>query len=78
MTGSADYGPDRRKHIRSKEARRKLANRFKDAKDPFRIVIVHDMWLTLTSTRPVCTRCMPTSRCRASAPATECPPGLQD
>lgn len=26
--------------------RRKLANRFKDSKDPFRIVIVRDMWLT--------------------------------
>ncbi len=29
-----------------KEARRKLANRFKDSADPFRIVIVRDMWLT--------------------------------
>ncbi len=33
-------------HIRSKDARRKLANRFNDAKDPFKIVIVRDMWLT--------------------------------
>ena len=46
MTGSADDGPEWQKHIRSKDARRKLANRFKDAKDPFRIVIVRDMWLT--------------------------------
>jgi type I restriction enzyme R subunit len=46
MTGSAEDGPEWQKHIRSKEARRKLANRFKDAKDPFRIVIVRDMWLT--------------------------------
>jgi type I restriction enzyme, R subunit len=46
MTGSAEDGPVWQKHIRSKEARRKLANRFKDAKDPFRIVIVRDMWLT--------------------------------
>jgi hypothetical protein len=46
MTGSADDGPDWQPHIRSKEKRRKLANRFKDAKDPFRIVIVRDMWLT--------------------------------
>jgi type I restriction enzyme R subunit len=46
MTGSAEDGPDWQKHIRSKDARRKLANRFKDAKDPFRIVIVRDMWLT--------------------------------
>jgi type I restriction enzyme R subunit len=46
MTGSADDGPDWQPHIRSKEKRRKLATRFKDSKDPFRIVIVRDMWLT--------------------------------
>jgi len=46
MTGSADDGPEWQQHIRSKDRRRKLANRFKDAKDPFRIVIVRDMWLT--------------------------------
>lgn len=46
MTGSADDGPSWQPHIRSKDKRRKLANRFKDAKDPFRIVIVRDMWLT--------------------------------
>jgi type I restriction enzyme R subunit len=46
MTGSADDGPEWQAHIRSKEKRRKLANRFKDSKDPFRIVIVRDMWLT--------------------------------
>jgi type I restriction enzyme R subunit len=46
MTGSADDGPDWQPHIRSKDKRRKLANRFKDAKNPFRIVIVRDMWLT--------------------------------
>jgi len=46
MTGSADDGPDWQPHIRNKEKRRKLANRFKDSKDPFRIVIVRDMWLT--------------------------------
>jgi type I restriction enzyme R subunit len=46
MTGSAEDGPGWQKHIRSKDARRKLANRFKDAKDPFKIVIVRDMWLT--------------------------------
>lgn len=46
MTGSADDGPDWQPHIRSKDKRRKLANRFKDAQDPFRIVIVRDMWLT--------------------------------
>ena len=46
MTGSAEDGPEWQKHIRSKDARRKLANRFKDAKDAFKIVIVRDMWLT--------------------------------
>ena len=46
MTGSADDGPEWQTHIRNKEKRRTLANRFKDSKDPFRIVIVRDMWLT--------------------------------
>jgi type I restriction enzyme R subunit len=46
MTGSADDGPAWQPHIRSKDKRRKLANRFKDSRDPFRIVIVRDMWLT--------------------------------
>lgn len=46
MTGSAEDGPDWQPHIRNKERRRQLANRFKDSKDPFRIVIVRDMWLT--------------------------------
>jgi type I restriction enzyme R subunit len=46
MTGSADDGPDWQPHIRTKESRRKLANRFKVPSDPFKIVIVRDMWLT--------------------------------
>jgi type I restriction enzyme R subunit len=46
MTGSADDGPAWQPHIRNKEKRRQLANRFKDSRDPFRIVIVRDMWLT--------------------------------
>lgn len=46
MTGSAEDGAEWQKHIRSKDKRRRLANRFKDPKDPFRIVIVRDMWLT--------------------------------
>jgi type I restriction enzyme R subunit len=46
MTGSASDGPEWQQHIRNKEKRRKLANRFKDSKDRFRIVIVRDMWLT--------------------------------
>src|SRR5206468_8144430 len=46
MTGSAEDGPDWQQHIRNKEKRRKLAARFKTANDPFKIVIVRDMWLT--------------------------------
>ena len=46
MTGSAEDGPDWQRHVRNKEKRRKLAARFKDPKDPFKIVIVRDMWLT--------------------------------
>ena len=46
MTGSAEDGPDWQPHIRNKQRRREMANRFKDPKDPFRIVIVRDMWLT--------------------------------
>ncbi len=46
MTGSADDGADWQPHIRSKLRRKALATRFKDTKDPFRIVIVRDMWLT--------------------------------
>jgi type I restriction enzyme R subunit len=46
MTGSASDTTNWQQHIRNKEKRKKLANRFKDSKDPFRIVIVRDMWLT--------------------------------
>ena len=46
MTGSAEDGPEWQPHIRNKTRRRELATRFKDSKDPFRIVIVRDMWLT--------------------------------
>ena len=46
MTGSASDPPDWQQHIRNKPRREALANRFRDAKDPFRIVIVRDMWLT--------------------------------
>jgi type I restriction enzyme, R subunit len=46
MTGSAEDGPAWQQHIRNKEKRRKLGWRFKDPKDPFKIVIVRDMWLT--------------------------------
>ncbi len=46
MTGSASDGPEWQQHIRTKQARKELAKRFKDTRDPFRIVIVRDMWLT--------------------------------
>ena len=46
MTGSASDPTDWQQHIRTKKKRRDLATRFKSAKDPFRIVIVRDMWLT--------------------------------
>jgi type I restriction enzyme R subunit len=46
MTGSAMDGPEWQPHIRNKQRRRDLANRFKDPNDPFSLVIVRDMWLT--------------------------------
>ena len=46
MTGSASDPVDWQRHIRSKTRREELAKRFKDSRDPFRIVIVRDMWLT--------------------------------
>jgi type I restriction enzyme, R subunit len=46
MTGSASDPLDWQEHIRNKARREELANRFRDSKDPFKIVIVRDMWLT--------------------------------
>ena len=46
MTGSASDPVEWQPHIRNKPRREELAKRFKDAKDPFKIVIVRDMWLT--------------------------------
>lgn len=46
MTGSASDPSLWQPHIRNKPRRERLAQRFKDAADPFRIVIVRDMWLT--------------------------------
>ena len=46
MTGSASDPPDWQPHIRNKPRRQDLADRFRDAKDPFNLVIVRDMWLT--------------------------------
>jgi type I restriction enzyme, R subunit len=46
MTGSAADPAGWQPHVRNKTRREVLANRFRDALDPFRIVIVRDMWLT--------------------------------
>ncbi|MGH8648584.1 MAG: type I restriction endonuclease subunit R, partial [Burkholderiales bacterium] len=46
MTGSASDPTDWQPHIRNKPRREALANRFRDAVDPLRIVLVRDMWLT--------------------------------
>ena len=46
MTGSATDPLDWQPHIKNKPRREALANRFRRADDPFRIVIVRDMWLT--------------------------------
>ena len=46
MTGAASDPPEWQQHVRNKPRREVLANRFRDANDPFRIVLVRDMWLT--------------------------------
>ena len=46
MTGSASDSPEWQQHVRNKPRREALANRFRDADDPFRMVLVRDMWLT--------------------------------
>jgi type I restriction enzyme R subunit len=46
MTGSASDPADWQPHIRNKPRREALANRFRDAADPLRVVLVRDMWLT--------------------------------
>ena len=46
MTGSASDPPEWQQHIRNKPRREALANRFRDASDPLRVVLVRDMWLT--------------------------------
>ena len=46
MTGSATDPTDWQKHIRSKSGRETLGNRFRNPSDPFKVVLVRDMWLT--------------------------------
>jgi len=46
MTGSAADKALLKPHIYPKEVRKRLERRFKDPADPFKLVIVRDMWLT--------------------------------
>ena len=46
MTGAASDPLDWQPHIRNKQRREALAQRFRNPADPLRIVLVRDMWLT--------------------------------
>ena len=46
MTGSAADKPLLKPHIYSKDVKKRLERRYKDPADPFKLVIVRDMWLT--------------------------------
>jgi len=46
MTGSAADKPLLQPHLYTKQIKKRLEKRFKDAKDPLKLVIVRDMWLT--------------------------------
>ncbi len=46
MTGNASDPPEWQPHIRNRDRREALANRFRDPEDPLKMVIVRDMWLT--------------------------------
>jgi type I restriction enzyme R subunit len=46
MTGAPTDDLSWQQHIRSSLRRQELAKRFKDSKDPFKLAIVRDMWLT--------------------------------
>lgn len=46
MTGSASDPNDWQEHIRNTSRREDLSKRFKNPQDPFKLVIVRDMWLT--------------------------------
>lgn len=46
MTGSASDPLDWQQHIRNKQKRDDLAQRFRNSKDSLQLVIVRDMWLT--------------------------------
>lgn len=46
MTGSAADKPLLQPHLYSKQVKKRLEARFKDVRDPLKLVIVRDMWLT--------------------------------
>jgi type I restriction enzyme R subunit len=46
VTGSNEDSEPLKSHVRSKAARKRMAERFKDPADDLRLVIVCDMWLT--------------------------------
>jgi type I restriction enzyme R subunit len=46
MTGSASDKPLLQPHIYNSQTKKRLEKRFKDVKDPLKLVIVRDMWLT--------------------------------
>lgn len=46
MTGSASDKALLRPHLYAQQVKKRLEKRFKDPKDPLRLVIVRDMWLT--------------------------------
>ena len=46
VTGNNEDAEPLRSHVRTKSARKRLAERFKDPDDDLRVVIVCDMWLT--------------------------------
>ncbi len=77
MTGSAADEKDWQPHIRSRARLDALAKRFRNDKDPLRLVIVRDMWLTgfdapSLHTSTSTSRCRATDSCRRSPVSTAC------
>jgi hypothetical protein len=46
MTGSAADPERYKRHLMTGQAKKLVENRFEDPKDPLKLVIVRDMWLT--------------------------------
>lgn len=46
VSGSGNESEPLRNHVRTKAARKRMAGRFKDPSDDFRVAIICDMWLT--------------------------------